>query len=129
MAASGGVSTSKPKHSNFLALNITLHATAKINNVSQHRCASLSRFLTDGVPFILGTALGLGMTLTNNAIRMQFESQHGHNELSTNCIHLRLLQRIGKWVCALQHRVYRYRYAIVMRLLYPRVLQLAPALS
>jgi len=65
------------------------------------------------------------MTLRNDAvtmIRMEFESQHQFDKLSTNCIHLRLLQRFGEWVHALQHRVYRYRYAIVMRLHYPRVL-------
>jgi hypothetical protein len=62
-------------------------------------------------------------------ICMQLESQHQFDKLPTNCIHLRLLQRSGKWVHALQHRVYYYRLAIIMRLHYPRVLQLALALS
>lgn len=34
---------------------------------------------------------------------MQFESQHEMKKLSANCIHLRLLQRIDKWVYALQY--------------------------
>lgn len=72
------------------------------------------------------------MTLKINSvamIRVHFELLHQFDKLSTNCIQLRLLQRSGKWVHALQHRVFRYRYAIVMRLHYPRVMLLALALS
>lgn len=84
--------------STYLAPQVNaLHATVNSTTCQSSPCTT-ARHLTDGIAIGFGIDVGFGMKLKNNAvtiIRMQFESQHQFDKLSTNRINLRLLQHVG----------------------------------